>query len=153
MFVFTDAGPSDAARETELLALIKDTGVQVYFILTGSYCSSRRRRSANPQFDDMGQHNQDARIRNRRQSTERNIYSDVAAFSGGQVLNVETSSISDLSSVIFLSSELSFTDIYRRTGTGNISSSYSFSVDNTISVLVITLNGISISSLLRTPDG
>ena len=151
IYVFTDAGPSDGDREAELRALIEETGVHISYVLTGS-CVYRRRRSANGQFDNAGRYNQNAR-RNRRQSAEENFYSNIAAFSGGQVLNVQTSSISELSSVIFLSSELSFTEIYQRTGIGFISSNRSFSVDNTITVLLISLNGNSISSVVRTPDG
>ncbi|KAI6655535.1 Von Willebrand factor A domain-containing protein 7-like [Oopsacas minuta] len=127
VFVFTDADASDEYRQTEILALISDTRVTVSYILTAG--CSRRKRSENGQSDHID-HEQ-----RRRRSTPSDLYSYIAAFSGGQVLTVDTDSISELSSIIFLSSDRSFTQILHNSGT------------------TITLNGLSITNTIRAPDG
>ncbi|WP_411023189.1 hypothetical protein, partial [Salmonella sp. s51228] len=137
-----DAEESDSYRFAQLQALITETGVRISFVLTGS-CKSRRRRSLNDQFGEQ-------RFRNRKQSIE-NLYSIIATFSGGQVLNVQPDEISELASLIFLSSERSFTQILLRTGTGSITTTVYFPVDITIIILIISLNGVSISYMVRTP--
>ena len=145
IFVYTDARASDTERFTELQALIDESGVRIFYILTRS-CGYRKRRSTNDESIVNS-------IRRRRQSSSEDLYSFIATYSGGQVLNVAASSISDLSSFIFQSIISSYTQILYRIGTNAISEILTFPVDETISSIIITLNGYSITNTITLPGG
>ena len=114
------------------------------YVLTGSCSSGRRKRSASSQYTSQ---------RWRRQSDTESLYEFIAAYTGGQVLNVPTSAISELASLITLSSQRSYTNMLHKTGPGQFSKTLNFSVDVTTDVVVISLTGQSIGVTIRTPGG
>ena len=144
VYVFTDASASDEDRLGELQALINKKRTPVNPVLSG-ICSSGKRSI----------HSQQTHQRWRRQtSSVGGVYELIAAYTGGQVFGVQPSEISDLSAVIGLSIERSFTTVLRMTGTSSHSGTLHFPVDETVNKVVISLNAGSVFGVtVTTPAG
>jgi len=138
---------SDLGRLAEAQALIRETGVTVNYILTGRCDKRRRKRSVNRNQHDTEQH----LIRRPRQ-VDGDVYSLIAALSGGQVLNVNENDISELSSLISFSLVQATTTIFYRTSsiTPGV---YNFAIDEAVSQALISVNGRGISVTVTTPGG
>lgn len=123
IFLYTDADALDPGRVPEALALIRETGVRVTFVLTG-VCGG--------QIDDA--------------------YTLIAAISGGQVLNVDQFDISQLSPLISFSLMQSIVTIFFRTSSIT-PGTYNFAVDESVSELLISVNGVGITATVTAPGG
>ena len=143
IFVYTDADASDPGREPEALALIGETGVRVTYVLTG-VCSFGRKRSAEGSQQDTEQYDpKQHHVRLPRQAVD-DVYTLIAAISGGQVLNVDQFEISQLSPLISFSLMQSIVTIFYRTSSIT-PGSYNFAVDESVSEVLISVNGVGIT--------
>ena len=153
IFVYTDADASDPGRISEALALIGQTGVRVTYVLTGTCFFGRKRSAESSQLDteqfSMKQHG--LAMRSRRQLVD-DLYTLIAAMSGGQVLNVNENDISELSSLISFSLMQALTTIFFRMSTIT-PGSFNFPVDETVSQFLISVNGAGITVSVTTPQG
>lgn len=139
IFVFTDASASDSYRLQEAQALIAQKLVPVTF----AFIAVARKRSANDHtqvdhFEKM-----------KRQADE--TYETLATFSGGQVLNLGTSDLSDLGELVRFSADQERTTIFRETGaTGPFKT---FFIDSSIEQAIISINGYGFGISLTSPSG
>lgn len=124
IFLYTDADALDPSRVPEALALIRETGIRVTFVLTG-VCGGQV-------IDDA--------------------YTLISAISGGQVLNVDQFDISQLSSLISFSLMQSIVNIFFRTSSIT-PGTYSFAVDESVSEVLISVNGVGITATVTAPGG
>lgn len=81
------------------------------------------------------------------------IYDILAAFSGGQVLNVATSEISDLGELVRFSADISRVTILRESEQVITSTPYRFPVDSSIEEVIISINGQGYNIMITTPEG
>ena len=150
IFVYTDADASDPGRAPEALALMRQTGVRVTYVLTGVCIIFGRKRSTEGSQQDMEQYNT-KHMRLPRQVVD-DVYILIAAISGGQVLNVDQFDISELSPLISFSvMQSTVTIIYRVSSI--TPGSYDFAVDESVSQVLISVNGIGITVSVITPGG
>ena len=139
IFVFTDAPASDSYRLQEAQALIAQKSVTVTFALI----DLRRRRSANDHMQ-VGQFEE-----TKRQADE--TYETIATFSGGQVLNLGTSDLSDLGELVRFSADQERVVIFRETGAMDLVKT--FDIDNSIEQAIISINGYGLGISLTSPSG
>ena len=133
IFVFTDASASDSYRQQEALALIAQKSVTVTFALVINF-----KRSINSQFEKM-----------KRQADE--TYETLATFSGGQVLNLGTTDLSDLGELVRFSADQEQTTILRESGT--TTQFKTFYIDSSIEQVIISINGYGVGISLTSPSG
>ena len=69
------------------------------------------------------------------------------------MFNIEAGDISELSSLVSLSATRSYTTIFYKTELSPGLYDYPVAVDSTVSELVISVNGFSISTTVLTPEG
>lgn len=89
--------------------------------------------------------------RERRQVDE--TYDILAAFSGGQVLNVGSSEISDLGELVRFSADISRVTLLRESEQVLTSIPYKFPVDSSIDEVIISINGQGYNIMITTPEG
>ena len=150
IFVYTDADASDPDHSAEAQALIRKTGVRVNYILTGT-CSKRKRSAKGSQFVTEHYNAKRHRKRSMRQTVD-DLYTLIAATSGGQVLNVDENNISELSSLISFSLMQALATIFYRMGSV-MPGPFNFPVDETVSQILIAVNGAGITVTVTTPQG
>ena len=126
IFVFTDAGASDP----ELLPDAQDLIIQKSVTVTFALVEARKKRSGNDGMQDIQN-----TYKEKRQLDD--TYNIIAAFSGGQVLNLETDDLSELGEFVGFSADQSQVTILRESG--NMSST--FHVDSFIQQVVISIDG------------
>ena len=126
IFVFTDAGASDP----ELLPDAQDLIIQKSVTVTFALVEARKKRSGNYGIQDIQN-----TYKEKRQLDD--TYNIIAAFSGGQVLNLETDDLSELGEFVGFSADQSQVTILRESG--NMSST--FHVDSFIQQVVISIDG------------
>ena len=80
-------------------------------------------------------------------------YYVLAAFSGGQVLNIQTSELSELGELVSFSADISRVTILRKSEHVLISIPYAFPVDSSIEKLFISINGQGFNINITTPEG
>ena len=143
IIVFTDAEASDPELLPDAQALIVQKSATVTFALVDD--ESDRKRSANDGMQDIQNTHE-----NKRQLDD--TYNILAAFSGGQVLNLETNDISELGDFIGFSVDQSQITILRQSG--DILST-TFHVDSFIQQVVISIDGSGglQNVLVMTPTG
>ena len=142
IIVFTDAEASDPELLPNAQDLITQKSVTVTFALVNAF---RKKRS-----DNDGMQNTHNTYKEKRQLD--NTYDIIAAFSGGQVLNLETDDLSELGEFVGFSADQSQVTILRESG--NILSS-TFNVDTFIQQVVISIGGSGGGEnvLVMTPAG
>ena len=150
IFVYTDADASDPGRLAEAQALIRETRVTVNYVLTGR-CFKRKRSAEGSQFDTEQYNVKRHRMRWRRQTVD-DLYTLIATTSGGQVLNIDENDISELSSLISFSLMQALTTIFYRMSSVAIGS-FNFPVDESVSQVLIAVNGVGIGVTVTTPQG
>ncbi len=146
IFVYTDASASDVSRLDEVLALIQAKRVRVTFVVTGSCLFGRKRSAEGSQYDG-----EEPSTRYMRQ-TDVDAYNLIASTSGGQVLNVDENEISELSSLISFSLVQGTATIFYKVSSLT-SGMYNFSVDETVSQVLISINGRGAEVSVTTPEG
>ena len=141
IFVFTDADASDPELLPDAQDLIIQKSVTVTFALINAF---RKKRSGNDGMQDIQN-----TYKEKRQLDD--IYNIIAAFSGGQVLNLETSDLSELGEFVGFSADQSQVTILRESG--NMSTI--FHVDSFIQQVVISIDGSGGGEnvLVMTPTG
>ena len=126
--MFTDAEASDPELLPDAQDLITQKSVTVTFALVNAF---RKKRSGNDGMQDTQN-----TYKEKRQLDE--TYDIIAAFSGGQVLNLETNDLSELGEFVSFSADQSQVTILRESG--NLLSS-TFHVDAFIQQVVISIGG------------
>ena len=138
--LYTDAPPSDEARSSELISIIREKRLTMNNLLTAG-CSRKKRDTT----------------RHRRQSETDNIYEYLSAISGGQTLEVSAIDLSSVDAVIFSSFKPSTLTILQQTGPSSLTGSthtVEFKADSTLTEFQLTINGNSLGSItLLTPQG
>ena len=139
IFVFTDAPASDSYRIQEAQALIAQKSVTITF----AFVVLGRKRSTNDHmqvghFEEI-----------KRQADE--TYETLATLSGGQVLNLGTSDLSDLGELVRFSADQERTTIFRETGA--IGPFKTFYIDSSIEQAIISINGYGLGISLNSPSG
>ena len=134
IYVFTDAPAGDEARLVEVQALISRKDVEVNFVLTPG-CTSVKHMSRKARY------------------TGRALYRYVAAFSGGQVLEVDASEVTAVTRLVSTSARRTHTTILHETGSGGFSDSFNFPVDETVEEVVVIVSGDSPVVHVITPLG
>lgn len=147
IYVFTDAPASDQHRLNEARSLILRTGARIYFALVNFNLRLRKRSLNNEQRID------ETKIRAKRQVTDEDIYEQLATISGGQILNVRTSEISELASLVSFSAVQSRRTILRQSNTLFGTAEHSFLVDSSVVEVVLSINGQRITVSVTTPQG
>lgn len=142
IYVFTDAPPSDERRLNEAKSLILRKNVRIFFAFVNSGVNKRS-------LDDK----QRMHGLNKRQDDTANIYENLAAFSGGQLLNVRTSEISELATLISFSAVQSRNTIFRRSSVLQGTVEHTFPVDSFVVEVTISINGQIIDTSVTTPEG
>ena len=142
IFVFTDTTASDSNRLQEAQALITQKAVSVTFALV----VLNRKRS----ISNHGQVEQFEGRKTKRQLDE--TYETLATLSGGQVLNLGTSDLSDLGELVRFSADQERTTIFRETGVVTVPSK-TFYIDSSIDQAIISISGEGSSVSLTTPSG
>ena len=147
IYVYTDAPPSDPNRLAEAQALISEKSVTVNYGLTDG-CRGKRKRS-------LQQNNQDYSHVEKRQTSSgsESVYQFLAALSGGQVLNLQPTDIGDLSSLISFSAARTYTTIFYQSGPLAGTYRFRFPVDETVTAVLISINGRFIQVTVRNPQG
>ena len=140
IYVYTDAPPSDSHRIFEAHALTTQKSVTVIFELI----SGSRKRATN---DESGN-----KYYNEKRNTNE-AYEFLAAVSGGQVLNVGISEISELGELITFSTNQAQVTIFRGSGLLPTSKPYTFAIDSSIEQVVISINGYGFGVHVTTPNG
>ena len=141
IYLFTDAPPSDPHLQTEAIALITEKSVSVTFALVSPF----RKRSVDNKMQEQNH------VETKRQTSE--VYSALAAISGGQVLTLQTSELSNLSSLIEFSANPARTTILRDSGEVLSSEPYTFYIDSSIEQVIIAINGDGTQVSITTPTG
>ena len=141
--MFTDASASDSYRLQEAQALIIQKGVGVTFALV----VQNRKRSVSNNHAQGGQYEVK---RTKRQLDE--SYDTLASISGGQVLNLGTSDLSDLGELVRFSADQERTTILRETGVVTAASKM-FYIDSSISQAIVSISGYGLSISLTSPSG
>ena len=145
IYVFTDDLASDEDRLAEVEALIQETGVTVSYVITAG-CSKGKRFA-----QGRTQHSGQNQLRWRRQMDD-DVYSFIAAVSGGQVLGVEANEISELSSLISFSAMQTPVTIFYKTSSIT-PEAYIFPVDESMDEVLISINGNGIAVNITSPTG
>ena len=127
IIVFTDAEASDPELLPDAQDLIAQKSVTVTFALINVF---RKKRSGNDGMQDIQN-----TYKEKRQLDD--TYNIIAAFSGGQVLNLETDDLSELGEFVGFSADQSQVTILRESG--NMSTT--FHVDSFIQQVVISIDG------------
>ena len=140
IFVFTDALASDEDRLNEARTLIARNNVRVTFVFVNS-------------FEKRSTRNSGENFRAKRQLESGDAYHQLVALSGGQFLNIHTTEISELASLISFSAMKSCQTIYR--GSENLAgvTVHSVLVDSSIEQVTISANGAGIIVLPINPSG
>ena len=134
IFVYTDSTASDEEGLTEAEAIIAEKNLKVFFIQT---LSNERKRSLRRN-----------KLRHKRQTDQ-----ELVTFSGGQILPVLMTDISELSTFITFSTIQSTATVFRQSGGTVTDIIFSFPVDSyTIQVLIL-INGRNIGVSVTTPWG
>ena len=138
IYVFTDSPASDEDRLAEAQALIAERGVRVSFVNIGSsgQCTNNSESVVNGSVVPGGG----------------DAYNFLAAISGGQVLNINTGDISELATLMSFSAMQTYTTIFYKTNS-IMPGMYNFPVDETVNVLIISINGNGITVFVTTPEG
>ena len=146
VYVFTDAGASDGNRRNELQTLLGTKNTPIFFALVN--INNRRKR-----FVDAGTGKR-TRVR-RASASDLSLYEDLARFSGGQVLNVQTSDISELATQISFSAFQNPHTVLYKSGSGSLTTNtYLVPLDSSVQRALITISGTSISSVvISSPQG
>jgi len=139
-YVFTDAPASDEDRLLEARSLIVRKNLRVSFV----YVDALRGKRSLP-----GDH----QMKNKRQAKDENIYEYLASFSGGQFLNVQTSEISDLASLVSFSAIQSCHTIFHVSRTMYGMVEHFIPVDSSVFEVLISINGDRIAVSIYTPQG
>lgn len=148
VFVYTDASASDANRSTEALTLILEKNVRVTFIIENSFIGKR-----SVENQQQYQPHKKWKARAKRQFVDTDIYQQIAELSGGQILTVDTSEISELASLVTFSAIRSRRTIFRRSTVLSGSVEHSFPVDSSIVGVIISISGQNIAASVTTPLG
>ena len=128
IIVFTDAEASDPELLPDVQDLIIQKSVTVTFALVDAF---RKKRSGNDGMQDIQN-----TYKEKRQLDD--TYNIIAAFSGGQVLNLETDDLSELGEFVSFSADQSQVTILRESGS---MLSTTFHVDSFIQQVVISIDG------------
>ena len=144
IFVFTDAPASDSYLVNEAIALISRKEVTVSFALVDALT----KRSVDTQQDFVHK----TSFRSKRQTLD-SAYEQLAIFSGGQILNINTNDISRLASLVSFTARQSRNTIFRQSDILYGSVTYTFPVDTYTNEVVISANGQSIVISAISPEG
>lgn len=131
--------------------MISEKGVTVNYGLTAG-CSKKRKRSLQQYDQDYGHDQLQVEKRQSRSDSE-SIYEFLAAFSGGQVLNLQPTDIGNLSSLISFSAARTFTNILYKSSPLTGTYMFNFPVDETATAILISVNGRYIQATVRDPQG
>lgn len=134
VYVFTDAPASDEGRLVEAQALIAEKDVEVNFVLTPG-CTREKK---------LGR---DARY------TGRALYHYLAAYSGGQVLEVEEEEVAAVARLVSTSARRTHATVARRAGHAGFTGTLRFPVDDTVEELVVIVGSDSAYVKITTPSG
>ena len=151
IYVYTDADASDPGRSAEAQALISKAAVRVNYVLTGSCFFGRKRSAEGSQLDTERYSVKQHHTRRKRQTID-DLYTLISATSGGQILNVNENNIDELSSLISFSLMQALTTVFYRMSSV-ATGSFNFPVDETVSQVLITVNGGNVAFTVTTPQG
>lgn len=131
VYVFTDAPASDEDRLSEATTLIADKNVIINFVYVTTI--GGKKRSVQP----SGTHKQVSR--SKRQSVD-DVYEQLSAISGGQVLTVDTNDISELASFVSFSAMQSRSTVIHREGNLLGTAEFVFPVDTFTSEVFVSVD-------------
>ncbi|XP_055004640.1 von Willebrand factor A domain-containing protein 7-like [Boleophthalmus pectinirostris] len=137
IFLFTDAGAKDTYLKSTVIALIERTQTVVNFLITDSISTNRRRRSPIPRLAPM----------------DSQLYKDLAQASGGLAIEVSKSDLSTASSIITEASISSVVTLLQTARSPGVTETFLFTVDETMTNVIVYTTGSSISYTLTSPSG
>uniref|UniRef100_A0A3B3DEG2 von Willebrand factor A domain containing 11 n=3 Tax=Oryzias melastigma TaxID=30732 RepID=A0A3B3DEG2_ORYME len=144
IFLFTDAPAKDKYLKNTVIALIEQTKTVVNFMITG-ILSSRRRRQANE--------NQQQQQTQRMARSDSQLYRDLSQASGGQAIEVSKNQLLQATSIITESTSSSLVTLLQVNRNMGRPENYTFSVDDTLTNLIIYITGSSVDFTLVNPSG
>ncbi|XP_024121753.2 von Willebrand factor A domain-containing protein 7-like [Oryzias melastigma] len=144
IFLFTDAPAKDKYLKNTVIALIEQSKTVVNFMIT-NVLGSRRRRQANR--SQPQQRNQ------RMLRSDSQLYRDLAQASGGQVIQVSKNQLLQATSIITESTSSSLVTLLQTSRNLGGPENYTFSVDETLTNLIIYITGDSVDFTLVNPSG
>ncbi|XP_036071146.1 von Willebrand factor A domain-containing protein 7-like [Oryzias melastigma] len=142
IFLFTDAPAKDESLKNTVIALIEQTKTVVNFMVT-NVLGFRRRRQADgnqPQTQRMARANSQ-------------LYRDLAQASGGQVIQISKNQLLQATSLITESTSSSLVTLLQANRNLGKPENYTFSVDETLTNLIIYITGDSVDFTLVNPSG
>lgn len=143
IFLFTDAPAKDQDLKSTLIALIERSQSVVNFLITNTPSINRRRRSS-------------SRSTTRISAADVQVYRDLAQTSGGQSIEVSKSELSTATSIITEAFINSMVTILQSARSGGVSGTFSFTVDRSMTKVIMYLTGTTGSSInfkLTSPSG
>lgn len=143
IYLYTDAPASDAYRLNEARSLASGKNVRIFPALVNRLT---RKRS----LDDKQMYDNISRTK---RQVGNDVYELLALYSGGQVLNVRTSDISNLASLVSFSAVQSRRTIFRRSSVLYGTVEHSIPVDSSVVEVLISINGRSIGTSVSSPQG
>ncbi len=146
IYVFTDAPASDGNRSPEAEILILQKQTRVFFALINVL--QRKKRSAEDNIMQILAN--ELHFRTKRQAAP-SVYQELATFSGGQILNVDTNDLSELSSLVSSSAIQSRRTILRMINSE--SATYAVPIDSSILEVSISISGTRINVSALSPQG
>ncbi|RVE63983.1 hypothetical protein OJAV_G00141740 [Oryzias javanicus] len=142
IFVFTDAPAKDAYLKNSVIALIEQRKTAVYFMITDVPGFRRRRRA------DGNQQQTQRMVR-----ADSQLYRDLAQASGGQAIEVSKNQLLQATSIIIDSTSSSLVTLLQVNRNVGRPENYTFSVDETLTDLIIYITGSSVDVTLVNPSG
>lgn len=136
IFLFTDAAAKDQDLKNTLIALIERSQTVVNFLITDSPSTNRRRRSSS-----------------RISATDVQVYKDLAQTSGGQAIEVSKTELSVATSIITESSINSLVTVLQTARSAGVTETFSFTVDQSMTKVIVYMTGSSITVTLKSPSG
>lgn len=134
IYVFTDAPASDEGRLAEAQSLIAEKDIEVNFVLTPG-CTRKKQLTKDTRY------------------TGRALYHYLAAYSGGQVLEVEENEVTAVTRLVSTSARRTHATILRRASPRGFTGTLRFPVDDTVEELVMIVSSDSHYVKITTPSG
>ncbi|RVE63985.1 hypothetical protein OJAV_G00141760 [Oryzias javanicus] len=144
IFLFTDAPAKDEYLKNSVIALIEQSKTVVNFMIT-NVLGFRHRRQA-----DENQHQLQTE---RMARADSQLYRDLAQASGGQAIQVSKNQLLQATNIIIESTSSSLVTLLQANRNMGRPEIYTFSVDDTLTDLIIYITGSSVDFTLVNPSG
>ncbi|RVE63984.1 hypothetical protein OJAV_G00141750 [Oryzias javanicus] len=144
IFLFTDAPAKDEYLKNSVIALIEQSKTVVNFMITNVLGFRRRRQADGNQQQQQSQ---------RMARADSQLYRDLAQASGGQAIQVSKNQLLQATSIITESTSSSLVNLLQANRNLGKLENYTFSVDETVTNLIIYITGSSVDFTLFNPSG